>query len=161
MSVEIRTSEAGLALIRAAEGLRLAAYRDTGGVPTIGYGHTRGVRMGHTITKPVAEQFLREDVQEAEDTIRAYLPDAIIDALPTAAWDALVSFVFNLGHQAFRNPRTGTMTGIARALEARRWDEVPAQMMRWVYDNGRKIDGLINRREAESALWRSAFRAAA
>lgn len=157
---EIRISEAGLALIRAAEGLRLVAYRDGGGVPTIGYGHTRGVRMGRTCTKAVAEQWLREDVLEAEDTIRAYLSKSTIDAMPQAAWDALVSFVFNLGHQAFRNQRTNTPTGIARALEARNWSEVPRQMRRWVYDNGEKVHGLEVRREAEVALWDSAFEAA-
>lgn len=156
--VAIRTSERGLALIRASEGLRLAAYRDTGGVWTIGYGHTRGVKRGHTCTHAVAEQWLREDVLEAEDTIRAYLHPDTIDAMPQAAWDALVSFVFNLGHQAFRNPGTGSMTGIARALEARDWNEVPAQMRRWVYDNGRRIEGLANRRDAEVALWRAGFK---
>lgn len=161
MSVEIRTSETGLALTRASEGLFLVAYRDPGGVPTLGYGHTKGVRMGQTCTKAVAEQWLREDMQEAEDTMRLYLPDSIERELPQAAWDALADFTFNLGHQAFRNPRTNSLTGIARALEARRWDDVPAQMMRWVYDNGRKLPGLAVRREAEAALWRSAFQVAA
>lgn len=153
----LRTSEAGLALIRAAEGLRLTAYRDTGGIWTIGYGHTKGVRAGQSITREQAEQFLHDDAIIAEDTIRDHLPGAVIEAMPQAAWDALVSFAFNLGANAFRNPRNNSSTGLLRALVAREWSAVPAQMRRWVYDNGRKLKGLIARREAEATLWQSGF----
>lgn len=151
-----RIGEAGLALIRAAEGLKLVAYRDTGGVPTIGYGHTKGVRMGHTCTKAVAEQYLRDDVLDAENVIHRHLPRDITEALPAPAWDALVDFVFNLGDQSFKNPDTGSMTGLSRALHAHAWDAVPAQFKRWVYDNGVKLGGLVARREAEAVLWNSA-----
>lgn len=155
--VPIRCSETGLALIRASEGLRLDPYRDTGGVLTVGYGHTRGFPpMLETITRDDAERLLREDVAEAEATIRAYVAESVCDALPQAAWDALVDFVFNLGHQAFRNPRDNSRTGIARALDARRFFDVPAQFRRWVYDNGRKLPGLVTRRDADAALWNSA-----
>ena len=152
----MRTTEAGLALIREAEGLRLKTYRDGGGVPSIGYGHTRGVRMGQVITLAQAEAFLLEDVEVAEATIRRHLPDAIIAALPQAAWDALVSFVFNLGDQAFVN-KDRSLTGICRALLGRAWSGVPAQMKRWIYDNGKRVQGLANRRDKEAALWASAW----
>lgn len=152
----LHCSEAGLRLIRGHEGLRIEAYRDAGGVPTIGYGHTRGVRMGQTISREQAELFLREDVAEAEDTIRAYVSPDTLDVMPQEAFDALVDFVFNLGHQAFRNPKTGSSTGIARALEGRRFADVPNEMRRWVYDNGQKLPGLIVRRENCVRLWNSA-----
>lgn len=155
--MKIRTSDAGLQLIREAEALRLKAYRDTGGVPTIGYGHTRGVKMGQTCTRDVAEQWLREDVAEAEDTINTFVPAVVVGVLPQPAWDALSSFVFNLGSQAFRNRRTHSKTGLARALEARDWHDVAVQMRRWVYDNGEIQGGLVKRRAAESALWASGF----
>lgn len=154
---QIRCSAQGLGLIRASEGLRLEAYHDTGGVLTIGYGHTRGVlKIKGPITRDEAERLLREDVAEAEDTIRAYVPHAVCEKLPQAAWDALVDFVFNLGHQAFRNPRDNSRTGIARALDDRRWFDVPAQLRRWVYDDGKKQRGLEIRRDAECVMWNSA-----
>ena len=144
-------------MIRASESLVLKPYRDTGGVLTIYYGHTRKAhQLAGPYTREEAERLLREDVAEAEATIRAYIPDHICDELPQAAWDALVDFVFNLGHQAFRNPNNGERTGVARALEERRFADVPMQFRRWVYDNGRKLGGLVTRREAESVLWNSA-----
>lgn len=152
----MRTSEAGLALLREVEGLRLKAYRDGGGVWTIGYGHTRGVKAGQVITEAMAGLYLEQDVEVAEATIHRHLPDAICAALPQAAWDALVSFVFNLGDQAFVNADK-SLTGICRALLRRAWSDVPHQMRRWIYDNGERIDGLVNRRDKESALWASAW----
>lgn len=150
----IRTSQNGLLAIIAREGMKYRAYRDGGGVPTIGAGHTRGVQMGDTCTYEQAMDWLREDVAEAEATIRAHLPDEIERELPQDAWDALVSFVFNLGPQAFRNPRTRSPTGLARALLARNYSEVPRQMKRWIFDNGERVTGLVNRRESEAAQWR-------
>jgi lysozyme len=52
-------NEAGLAMIKSFEGLRLDAYRDPVGIWTIGYGHIRGVQPGMTITEPQATDFLR------------------------------------------------------------------------------------------------------
>lgn len=151
-----RISDAGLALIEDVEGIKLAAYLDTGGVPTIGVGHTFGVKMGQVCTAEQAREWLREDVEEAEKTIRAKLPSAILESLPQPAWDALTSFVFNLGSQALRNP-SGSPTGISRAIIDQRFHDVPAQMMRWVYDNGRRLKGLENRRKKEGALWASGW----
>lgn len=157
---KLRTSEQGLSLIREFEDLRLIAYRDTGGVPTIGYGHTRNVRIGQTCTEPVALQWLEEDVAAAEDTIRGHVPETIIVSLPAPAWDALVAFAFNLGGQAFHHPKTHAPTGLMRALNARDWAEVPRQMRRWVYDNGQRLKGLERRRDAEAELWASGWVAA-
>lgn len=152
-----RISDEGLTLIEDLEGVKLAAYLDGGGVPTIGVGHTRGVQMGDKCTAEQARAWLREDVEEAEATILRHLSPKIYMALPQAAWDALVSFVFNLGEQAFKNPTTGALTGMARALNGRRWDDVPDEMKRWVYDNGKKVRGLENRRKREAALWASGW----
>ena len=153
----IRTSDEGLDLITELEGEKLSAYLDGGGVPTIGVGHTRGVKMGQKITAEQSRAFLIEDVQEAEETILRHIPARIYMALPWQAWDALASFVFNLGDQAFKDPATGRLTGIARAIMGEQWDAVPAQMKRWVFDNGKKVKGLENRRKREAALWESAW----
>lgn len=152
----MRASNQALELLRELEGESLKAYRDGGGVPTIGNGHTRGVRMGMVITDAQRAAFLVEDIEEAEATIHRYLPDAICAALPQAAWDALVIFVFNLGDQAFVN-EDKSLTGICRALLRRAWSDVPHQMRRWIYDNGERVQGLVNRRDKEAELWASAW----
>lgn len=152
----MRTSAAGLALIEESEARRHKAYLDGGGVPTIGVGHTRGVRMGMTATDAQIDEWLREDVLEAEATILRHISPKVYMALPQAAWDALVSFVFNLGEQAFVNANGG-LTVFCRVLNASQLDAVPVQMMRWVYDNGKKVQGLVNRRKREVAMWRSGW----
>lgn len=152
----MRTSESGLTLLRELEGESLTAYRDGGGVPTIGNGHTRGVRMGMVITDEQRAAFLIQDVEVAEATIHRHLPDAICAALPQSAWDALTSFVFNLGEQAFVNEDM-SLTGICHALLRRAWADVPVQMKRWIYDNGERVEGLVNRRAKEATLWASAW----
>lgn len=150
-------SERAFELTREFESLRLDAYRDGGGVATIGYGHTRGVRMGMVWTRAQADEALQADMHEATETIARYLDDALIAALPQLAYDALCDFVFNLGDQALINRKNGTPTGIARAIRDKRFGEVPAQMKRWIYDNGKVQRGLVRRRNAEAALWTEGF----
>ena len=61
------TSPAGIALIKSFEQCRLVAYRPTpNDVPTIGWGHTDGVKMGDTCTQEQADDWLPEDVRAAE-----------------------------------------------------------------------------------------------
>ena len=74
------------------EGLRLEAYEDAAGVPTIGYGHTKDVRMGDRISEYWAKELLRDDIDEAERQVKE-----LGVARNEAQLDALVSFVFNLG----------------------------------------------------------------
>ena len=92
------TSDGGLALIKASEGLETEAYPDPGnrvtGEPwTIGYGHTRGVRRGDTCTEEQATEWLREDLQTAEGAVRRLVGVP----LSQGQFDALASFVFNVG----------------------------------------------------------------
>lgn len=149
-------------LIKRKEGLRLEAYPDpgTGGVPwTIGYGHIRGVAPGQVIDLLTAEQYLQEDIDEAIVTIYRYCPASIIDALPQACFDALVSFVLNVGAQAFRNPKNGKETDFYRALTSGDLAKVPPQMMRWIYANGKVLEGLRTRRSEEAELWTTGIKA--
>lgn len=156
----LRTTSAGRQLIRERECVggrpNLKAYLDGGGVWTIGFGHTRGVKRGQKITDEQAEEMLTEDIAEAEATIRYFVDEDVLDVMPAAAWDALVSFVFNLGRQAFRNPRTGTATGVQRALNMRDWKGVAVQLSKWVYDNGKMVRGLAVRRASEISQWQGA-----
>lgn len=136
-------NEAGLDIIKSQEGLRLKAYRDGGGVPTIGWGHTAGVRMGQTITKERAEELLRMDIAHAEKAVISYAMTGLNDN----EFSALVSFVFNVGVAAYHDStllkklRQGDRAGAAE------------EFLRWNHDNGRVIDGLTARRNRERVLF--------
>ena len=91
-------SARGLRLIQAHEGLRLQAYLDSANVPTIGYGSTRGVEMGDTITETQALELLEADVERHADSVREHVDVP----LNQHQFDALVSFTFNVGAHAFK-----------------------------------------------------------
>src|SRR5690606_17528031 len=92
-------------------------------------------------------------------TIYRFCPASIIDKLPQACFDALVSFVLNVGAQAFRNPSTGKETDFYRALVSGDLTKVPPQMMRWIYANGKVLEGLRTRRSEEAELWTTGVKA--
>lgn len=139
----MKTSKAGIELIKRHEGLRLAAYLCPAGVPTIGYGHTKGVRFGQVITEAEAEQFLIEDLKTSEQEI-----DSHNLQLNQNQFDALVSFVFNVGAGNFRS---STLLRRVRFNPDDR--DIENQFKRWVYANGRVLPGLIKRRNDESKLY--------
>ncbi len=127
------------------EKLRLKAYRDAVGVWTIGYGHTGPeVKAGLTITPETAQAWLREDLGVAAGRLAQRI-GAIVDELTENQYAALLSFVFNLG--------CDPAWTIWKVLKARAFDQVPVQMMRFVYAGKKKLQGLVNRRAAEVALW--------
>lgn len=130
-------------LIKKFEGLRLTAYLDGGGAPTLGYGRTAGVQMGDTCTIEQAEQWLQEDAQQAIDAV-----DRLVTIpLTKGQREALVSLIFNIGVGAFekstllRRLNSGDHAGAAKEFD------------RWVFDNGKRIPGLANRRKAERKLF--------
>lgn len=135
----------GLDLIKSYESLSLKAYRDSGGVPTIGWGSTRGVRMGMQISQEQAEQRLLEDVADAEATVNKRV------TVPMAQhqFDALVSFVFNVGGGAFRK------STLLEKLNLADYYGAANEFMRWVKAKGRVLPGLVKRRAAERALFLS------
>ena len=136
-------SEAGLALIRQFEGLRLSAYRCPAGIPTIGYGSTTGVQMGQTITAERAEELLREDVRQFE----AAVSRLVKVPLNQGQFDSLTSFAFNLGAKSLEQ------STLLRLLNAGDYSGAAAQFDRWVYASGKKLSGLVKRRAAERALF--------
>jgi len=139
----MKTSAEGLAFITLWEGTRLTAYRDSGGVWTIGVGHTGPeVKRGLTITAERARQLLAADVAEAEWAV-----SAVQVPLTQQQYDALVSFTFNVGTEAFER------STLLRKLNERDYASVPAQINRWVHDNGKVVAGLVNRRKAEGEMW--------
>ena len=142
----MKISTAGLNLIERFEGLRLTAYKDSAGVWTIGYGHTEGVRQGMTCTKAQASAWLTEDVGGAEGAVN----DLVSRQLKQAQFDALVSFTFNPGPDAFRG---STLREVVNQGEDAL---VPRELTRWVNADNIPLMGLASRRVAEAQLYISA-----
>lgn len=130
-------------LIKRWEGLRLKSYQDTGGVWTIGWGHTRTARPNMEITEAKAEELFEEDLAEH---IR-YVKQFVKVPLNEYQLGALASFVFNIGPTQF------SKSTLLKKLNQGLYEEVPAQLQRWVFDNGKRLNGLVNRRAAEAGLW--------
>lgn len=91
-------TQPGITALHSREGVRLKAYLDSVGVPTIGWGHTKGVLMGQTITLEQAEKFFLEDL----DSHAAPILAAVKVPLADHQKDALISIAFNIGVGAFK-----------------------------------------------------------
>lgn len=149
----MRISEQGVRLIKRFEGLRLTAYKCPTGYWTIGWGHTYGVKAGQKITKEQAEVYLKQDLVVAEDAV-----DKLVSTpLNQGMYDALVSFVFNLGAVRFKN------STLLRRLNQGAYDLVPDEFLRWVYGTvdgkTQKLPGLVERRTAEKEMFLKAYEA--
>jgi lysozyme len=132
------------ALIRKSEGLRLKAYRDSGGTLTIGYGHTGpDVSEGKKITVDEAESLLNTDVTHACDSVLK-LTNGVVSQ---GQLDALTDFVFNEGPERFR---TSTLL---RKHKAGNYAGAAAEFGRWIYCKGHIDPGLIKRRAADTHLY--------
>lgn len=136
-----------LVLIRRWEGLRLNAYLCPAGVWTIGYGHTRGVKKGDVWTLEQAEEALLADAAEHLEATLALCP-VLRNASP-ARQAAIADFTFNLGEGRLK------ASSLRRRLNDQEYGLVPHELRKWVWGGGRKLPGLIARREAEIALWES------
>ena len=156
-------SPQGVQLIKSEESLRLTPYRDAVGKWTVGWGSTRDVVAGRDITETEAEQRFQADVHDAVATIYQAVPHEIVDGLPQASFDALVSFVFNVGRQAFWRAN-GSHTDFWRAVTGKDLVEVARQMQRWnkgrVHGKLTVLPGLVRRRGKEAAMWGAGLRQA-
>ena len=145
----MKTSPIGITAIQSREGLRLFAYLDDAGVPTIGYGHTKGVFLGQKIDEPTAVRYLEEDLAWAEEAVNSNVKVPLTEN----QFDALVSFVFNVGAGGFA---TSTLLEV---LNQGNYTEAAEQLLRWnkVTVKGElvKHEGLVNRRNAEKAQFLS------
>lgn len=130
------TSEELFNKIKEFEGLRLEAYQCPGGVWTIGYGHTEGVRMGDKISAEQAEEYLREDIMKAETQVLMLKVCKYQGQL-----DALVDFVFNIGIEKLK---TSTLLRLIKTKMPR--ELVIKEFRRWCYANGKQLKGLKTRR---------------
>jgi lysozyme len=135
-------NHAGLVLIESFEGCKLTAYQDSGGVWTIGVGHTPATE-GETITQPEATALLGQDVIQAEHEVASLIEIV----LTPNEFSALVSFQFNTGAMG-----SSPGTDLLNAHEFQQaWDD---HFCLYIHDaNGTTLEGLIRRRAAERALF--------
>ena len=139
----MRTSQKGVSLIKSFEGLRLKSYQDSVGVWTIGYGATRGINAGMTITNDQAERMLLNDIARFEPEIERLVKVT----LNQAQWDALMSFTYNLGAA---NLSSSTLL---KMLNAGDYAGAAEQFPRWNKAGGQVLSGLVKRRAAERAMF--------
>jgi len=140
-------SAKGLELIKFFEGLSLAPYLCSAGVPTIGFGTIRypnGVKVtlqDHHISKAQAEEYLRHEVHQFELAVDALCVDTINQNM----FDALTSFSYNLGANALRN------STLLKKVNANPNDPtIKDEFARWNKAAGQVITGLVKRRQMEA-----------
>ena len=142
-------NKATLDLIKRFEGCRLTAYQCSADVWTIGYGTTAAVGLGiepakgMTIAQDRAEDLLRQGVEKFAATV-----DALITAkINSNQFGACVSLAYNVGSTGFAK------STVLRELNAGNYDKAAAAFRMWNKAGGEVIKGLVNRREAEIALF--------
>lgn len=144
-----RYSDAGLALTKRYEGLRLKAYQDSGGVWTIGYGHTGPDVQANRETTPLeAEALLRADLRAAIDCVNAALKISV----QQNHFDALVDFCFNAGRGNFAH------STLLQKVNANDLTGAANEFGRWININGQPSRGLQRRRFAETAMFQGTYR---
>lgn len=139
----MKTSPRGLEFIKAEEGCVLHVYQDPAGYSTIGVGHLlKGEKFGE-ITAEEALQLLAHDMEVAENAIN----QLVTVPLSQNQFDALASFIFNVGTGAFQK------STLLRLLNQGQYEAVPGQLAQWRKAGGRVLPGLVQRRQREGELW--------
>lgn len=143
----MKTSDAGVALIKKFEGLELESYQDIAGVWSIGYGHTETAAADQVVTEAEAEALLLRDLGARERSVA----DLVSVPLNQNEFDALVSFIYNVGANAFKGSTArkrlnrGDRIGAAEALTW--WNKATVDGVL------REVNGLTRRRAAERELF--------
>jgi lysozyme len=139
----------GVDLIKQFEGFEPKIYLDAAGYPTIGYGHL--VRdyerewFKNGISEAAGEALLIKDVLAAEQAVLRLVKVPLTDG----QFDALVSFTFNLGGGALQR------STLRRKVNREEHADVPPEFVKWVWAGGKKLRGLVRRREAEAAFYQA------
>jgi len=156
----MQTSKAGIEMIEQLEGSRSHMYLDVAGFPTIGVGHLleraellsgkiwigrQSVDWRNGLTKIQIQKLLAHDLKKFEQTVN----EKVRMELFQSEFDALVSFSFNIGQKAFSD------STLLSHLNRGWFNKVPEQFKRWKWAGGRIVQGLINRRKREVAMFLS------
>lgn len=140
-----KISQEGINLIKKWEGSSPVPYRCPAGYMTIGIGHV--IRENESFTRALTnkeiEDLFRKDVLIFEGAVN----NNVRVPIKQNQFDALVSFTFNVGITAFRN------STMLRLINANQLKEAGDQFLRWVYANGKVLEGLRRRREDERRLF--------
>lgn len=137
----MKISPRGIQLIKDFEGLRLTAYKCPAGVWTIGYGHTGNVKAGDKVTPNGADELLAQDLAMFQRGVNK----AVTVPVTQGQYDALVSFAFNLG--------LGALQGSTLLRKLNAGEDASGEFIKWVNAGGKRVEGLVRRREAERALF--------
>ena len=143
IGILMKLGERGTEILKYFEGCKLTAYQNSLGVWTIGYGHTKGVYDGMTITQDQAEQMLLSELEEYE----GYIENMVTVPLTQNQFDALVVWVYNLGPTNFKN------STLLKELNAGNYNAAGQEITRWNKAGGKVLAGLVKRREAEAELF--------
>ena len=143
-------SNKGVDLICEFEGKRLAAYDDGVGIWTIGFGtikYPNGVRVkkGDTCTLDQAKEYMRHDLIEFEHTVNS----SVKVPLNQNQFDALVSLAYNIGSSAFKS------STLVKKLNTGDYQGAADQFNVWINAGGKRMQGLVNRRDKEKLLFLS------
>ena len=130
-------------MVKHFEGFKALAYLCPANVWTIGYGRTKHVKEGDIISMPQAERDLQEELIEFGDQVQS----VVKVELSQNEYDALTSWTYNLG---VGNLQSSTLL---KKLNAGDKNSVPSEMLRWNKANGKVLNGLTRRRQAEADLW--------
>lgn len=143
-------SNKGVDLICEFEGEQLIAYDDGVGIWTIGFGtikYPNGVRVkkGDTCTLEQAKEYMRHDLIEFEHTVNI----SVKVPLNQNQFDALVSLAYNIGSNAFKS------STLVKELNTGDYQGAADQFNVWVNAGGKRMQGLVNRRDREKLLFLS------
>lgn len=137
-------SEKGLNFIKSFEGFSSTAYLCPAGYETIGYGHLIKKNEEFTsISDSEALELLRKDILHAENKVNRLTHVE----LTQNQFDAIVSFVFNVGAGAYQR------STLRAKINRREHQEASLEFMKWIRVNGVVSKGLVNRRFAEAELY--------
>ncbi|MEF2919720.1 MAG: lysozyme [Acutalibacteraceae bacterium] len=139
----MKTSKEGIDFIKSFEKLRLQAYLCEANKLTIGYGHTRNVKIGQTCTVTEAEQMLADDIAIAEKAV-----NTIKQELTQNQYDSLVSLCFNIGNENFK-----TSTLFKKVNADPKDPTIKGEFVRWIYCKKKKSKGLTRRRIEEAKIY--------
>lgn len=134
-------------LVKGFEGFKAEAYKCPAGVWTVGYGTTENVYPGDVVNEQEAEELLFEDLVDAAKAV-----DELVDVeLTQNQYDALTSFVYNVGREAFRQ------STMLKLINAGNMKAAALQFPRWTKANGKVLAGLVNRRAKEKELFEADY----
>jgi len=139
-SETMKSGQIAVNMIKEFEGFRSNAYLDAVNIPTIGFGTTKNIKMGMFINKKQADKYLKGDLFRFEK----YLNRKILRPLTNYEFDALISFVYNIGSlkgNMYKSVIIGSPENIAY------W------MNKYVKAGGRILKGLVKRRKIESEVY--------